>query len=62
MNCEGEGNDKILQIQKQMRYLKIKPASMQWQSAEACCESMRKVGLCPTTYARVDTSDTRHVV
>src|SRR6218665_1835217 len=28
---------------------------MQWQSAEACCKSIRKVGLCPTPYARIDT-------
>ena len=31
MNCEGEGNgDKILQIQKQMKYLKIKWAVLKW--------------------------------
>ena len=31
MNCEGEGSDdKILQIQKQMKYLKIKLAVLQW--------------------------------
>jgi len=30
MNCEGEGNDKILQIQKQMKYLKIKLAVLKW--------------------------------
>ena len=33
MNCEGEGtcsDDKILQIQKQMKYLKIKWAVLKW--------------------------------
>ena len=30
INCEGEGNDKILQIQKQMKYLKIKWAVLKW--------------------------------
>ena len=31
LNCEGEGsNDKILQIQKQMKYLKSKWAVLKW--------------------------------
>ena len=31
LNCEGEGSDdKILQIQKQMKYLKIKWAVLKW--------------------------------
>jgi len=31
VNCEGEGSDdKILQIQKQMKYLKIKWAVLKW--------------------------------
>ena len=30
MNCEGEGNDTILQIQKQMKYLKIKWGLLKW--------------------------------
>ena len=31
MNCEGEdSDDKLLQIQKQMKYLKIKWAVLKW--------------------------------
>ena len=31
LNCEGEGiDDKILQIQKQIKYLKIKWAVLKW--------------------------------
>jgi len=37
MNCEGEGSDDtILEIQKQMKYLKIKWAVLKWKMIGEC--------------------------